>query len=121
MLSNMSRNIYKFANMTAKLPKHKMLIDPKTCRMAHPVYKLEDIGDVKADHYEPQNYKDKLALKFTEIMRKSWDFATGYNENYMHEKYWLRRVVFLETIAGVPGMVAGMLRHMKSLRSLERD
>ena len=39
----------------------------------------------------------------------------------MSEKLWLRRVIFLETIAGVPGMVAAMLRHMKSLRTLERD
>ena len=51
-------------------------------------------------------------------MRKAWDFATGYNETYMSEKLWLRRVIFLETIAGVPGMVAAMLRHMKSLRTL---
>ena len=34
---------------------------------------------------------------------------------------WLRRLIFLETIAGVPGMVAGMLRHLRSLRRLQRD
>jgi hypothetical protein len=34
---------------------------------------------------------------------------------------WLLRIVFLETVAGVPGMVAGMLRHMRSLRRMERD
>ena len=33
----------------------------------------------------------------------------------------MRRFVFLETVAGVPGMVAGMLRHMRSLRALRRD
>jgi len=31
------------------------------------------------------------------------------------------RFVFLESIAGVPGMVAGMLRHLHSLRALRRD
>jgi hypothetical protein len=30
-------------------------------------------------------------------------------------------MVFLETVAGVPGMVAGMCRHIRSLRTLERD
>lgn len=31
------------------------------------------------------------------------------------------RVIFLESIAGVPGMVGGMLRHLHSLRRLKRD
>jgi len=32
------------------------------------------------------------------------------------EEAWLARILFLETIAGVPGMVAAMLRHLGSLR-----
>lgn len=31
------------------------------------------------------------------------------------------RCIFLETVAGVPGMVAGMARHLRSLRLMERD
>lgn len=31
------------------------------------------------------------------------------------------RFIFLESIAGVPGMVGGMLRHLSSLRRLKRD
>lgn len=34
---------------------------------------------------------------------------------------WLRRMIFLETVAGVPGMVAGVLRHLMSLRTMKRD
>lgn len=34
---------------------------------------------------------------------------------------WLSRILFLETIAGVPGMVGGMLRHLMSLRLGRRD
>ena len=33
----------------------------------------------------------------------------------------MNRVIYLETIAAVPGMVAGILRHFKSLRAMERD
>lgn len=33
----------------------------------------------------------------------------------------LVRFVFLESIAGVPGMVGGMLRHLNSLRRMKRD
>ena len=32
------------------------------------------------------------------------------------EAAWLSRILFLETIAAVPGMVAAMLRHLGSLR-----
>ena len=30
-------------------------------------------------------------------------------------------MIFLETVAGVPGMVGGMLRHLHSLRTMRRD
>ena len=39
----------------------------------------------------------------------------------MSESKWLTRIIFLETVAGVPGMVSGMLRHMRSLRTMKRD
>merc|ERR1719473_317541 len=39
----------------------------------------------------------------------------------MCEADWLRRIIFLETVAGVPGMVAGMIRHLHSLRLMRRD
>ncbi|PWN47851.1 alternative oxidase [Violaceomyces palustris] len=34
---------------------------------------------------------------------------------------WLTRIVFLESIAGVPGMVAATCRHLQSLRLMKRD
>lgn len=39
----------------------------------------------------------------------------------MTEKTWLNRVLFLETVAGVPGFVAGMHRHLRALRLMKRD
>lgn len=39
----------------------------------------------------------------------------------MTESKYLIRNVFLESIAGVPGMVAGMLRHLHSMRRMKRD
>ena len=42
-------------------------------------------------------------------MRWSFDKITGYGPN-MNEGKWLQRIVFLETVAGVPGMVGGMVR-----------
>jgi hypothetical protein len=41
-----------------------------------------------------------------------FDRLTGYNEQKMAEEQWLNRCIFLETVAGVPGMVGGMTRHL---------
>ena len=55
------------------------------------------------------------------FFRGSFDFVTNYGEKKMTVKKWLFRMIFLETVAGVPGMVAAMTLHMKSLRKCELD
>lgn len=67
----------------------------------------------------PQLYQH-VGLTAIRIMRRAFDVVTGYGPN-MTEAKWLQRMIFLETVAGVPGMVAGMLRHLKSLRTMQRD
>lgn len=36
----------------------------------------------------------------------------------LSDKDWLLRIILLESFAGVPGMIAGTLRHLRSLRLL---
>ena len=55
------------------------------------------------------------------VARKFVDVISGYDPEKMDERKWLDRLVFLETVAGIPGMVGGMHRHMRSLRTLEED
>ena len=64
-------------------------------------------------HFKPKNYSDKVALLFTKFLRLLAD--TFFKKRYGH------RAVVLETVAAVPGMVAGMLIHLKSLRKIEDD
>ena len=64
-------------------------------------------------HFKPKNYSDKVALSFTKFLRFLAD--TFFKKRYGH------RAVVLETVAAVPGMVAGMLLHLKSLRKMEDD
>ena len=64
-------------------------------------------------HFEPKNFSDKVALLFTKFLRLLAD--TFFKKRYGH------RAVVLETVAAVPGMVAGMLIHLKSLRKIEDD
>ena len=60
---------------------------------------------------KPRNFSDYFALSMTKFFRFIAD--TFFAKRYGH------RAVVLETIAGVPGMVAGMLIHLKSLRSMK--
>jgi ubiquinol oxidase len=64
-------------------------------------------------HHKPQNKSDHIALAFTKFLRLIAD--TFFKKKYGH------RAVVLETVAAVPGMVAGMLMHLKSLRKMEDD
>jgi hypothetical protein len=107
--------------LSERLPKHKVVIDPKTYRMAHCAYTPAEIEDVAYSHRKTQNFTDKLAHSAVSAVRFAYDKMTGYSEKNMPQSKWLTRIIFLETIAGVPGMVGGMARHMKSLRTMERD
>uniref|UniRef100_A0ABM0MV30 Alternative oxidase, mitochondrial-like n=1 Tax=Saccoglossus kowalevskii TaxID=10224 RepID=A0ABM0MV30_SACKO len=61
------------------------------------------------------------AYKSVQALRKSFDVLSGYKRGKPSEKKWLVRIIFLETVAGVPGMVAAMVRHLNSLRRMKRD
>jgi ubiquinol oxidase len=64
-------------------------------------------------HYEVKNMSDRVALGITKFLRFIAD--TFFKKKYGH------RAVVLETVAAVPGMVAGMLIHLKSLRTMKAD
>ena len=107
--------------LSDKLPRHKVVMNPGSYRMAHPVYQLKDIEGVKFTHRKPEGLKDKIAYGAVQGVRKFFDVLSGYNPETMNERKWLNRIIFLETVAGVPGMIGGMSRHLRSLRTLERD
>lgn len=76
--------------------------------LMHPVYSKEEL-DVKITHYEPKTLSDRAAFRFMQLFRVGFDFFTGYGKTMDEDKY-LRRFLFLETVAGVPGMVGAMVR-----------
>lgn len=64
-------------------------------------------------HKSPETTSDRVALAITLLLRL---FADAFFANrYGH------RAVVLETVAGVPGMVAGMWTHLTSLRKMQQD
>lgn len=67
------------------------------------------------EHYRraPHGTRDRVAKVVVHGMAGLMDFF--FQERYCH------RAVVLETIAAVPGMVGGLLQHLKSLRFIRDD
>ncbi len=64
-------------------------------------------------HHIPRTLTDKIAHRTVRFMRI---FADGFfSKRYGH------RAVVLETVAAVPGMVGGLLQHLKALRHIRDD
>lgn len=64
-------------------------------------------------HHEPRDLSDRFALGFTKFLRLLADVF--FAKRYGH------RAVVLETVAAVPGMVGGLLQHLKALRLIKDD
>ena len=96
---------------------------------------------IHVEHRTPKDFSDRIAINLVRLLRWGTDIATGYHHDVeepkkasdgnavvektkpyrMSERKWLIRFLFLESVAGVPGMVAGMVRHLNSIRQLRRD
>ncbi|TWU75464.1 hypothetical protein ED733_004910 [Metarhizium rileyi] len=103
----------------------------------HPGYTMEEMLAVEPAHRKPRTFSDWAAWKIVRFARFLMDKATGMGRDQQVDKnnpttsvvaqkplteaQWLIRFVFLESIAGVPGMVGGMIRHLSSLRRMKRD
>ncbi len=64
-------------------------------------------------HYEVKNFSDRVAFIFCKFLRFCADL--------FFQKRYGNRAIILETVAAVPGMVAGMLIHLKCLRKMIDD
>lgn len=89
--------------------------------LAHPIWEGEYVDKVEITHVKPESTLDKIAYYTIQLIRFNFDWMSGYSWRKHTDQIWLNRLVFLETVAGVPGSIASQLRHLKSLRTMERD
>lgn len=87
---------------------------------SHGNYSKDDLN-INLTHTEPQNFTDRLALTAVKSVRQGFDYVTGWNSKAITVEMILNRTIYLETIAAVPGFVAAIIRHFRSLRRMERD
>ena len=64
-------------------------------------------------HKKPSKTSEYIAYKITQILK--------FMLNIFYGTKYAKRAVILETIAAVPGMVAGMFNHLKALRRMRND
>lgn len=75
---------------------------------------LELLDIASETHRRPRNVGDWLAWGMAQFIVKG-PLLWGFRKRYIHP------AVCVETISGVHGMVAGMARHLKSLRRMRHD
>ncbi|KAI9361178.1 alternative oxidase [Zopfochytrium polystomum] len=87
------------------------------------VYSRDELRAVAESHRPAITGRDRIAYGLAVVMRAVFDFLTRYSWRIgkMTERQWLTRIVYLETVAAVPAFAAAMIRHMRSLRSLDTD
>ena len=65
------------------------------------------------EHHAPKDIHDRFALGLVKFMRV-------FADRFFAKRYGHRAVV-LETVAAVPGMVGGLLQHLKAIRHIRDD
>jgi len=87
------------------------------------VWSEEELDEALAvqTHVKPQNLTDRVMLGIVRGAYWTFNKLTGYKHEDPTPKSIILRLLFLESIAGVPGMVAASIRHFRSLRSMRRD
>lgn len=79
------------------------------------------VQQVKYTHFVNKDWMDTLALYTIKTIRFNFDWMSGYVFGTLTPYKAITRIVFLETVAGIPGSIGSILRHLASLRRMKRD
>lgn len=87
------------------------------------IWSNHEIFDARNNHlhHKPTTILEKIIYITVRTCYYTFNICTGYNFKDPCPKSVVYRLIILESIAGVPGMVAASVRHFNSLRRLKRD
>lgn len=89
--------------------------------LPHPLWTYSQLLSVHPVHRPPESNLDSLAYWTIRTMRFNFDWMSGWIFGVPNSLKAINRMIFLETVAGVPGSIAATLRHLASLRRMRRD
>ena len=78
----------------------------KCYMLEHPIWSDEEKNCVEIEHRKCVTLSDYAAYAAVRTLRFNFDLFSGYYFGNMDESKWLTRIVFLETVAGVPGTIS---------------
>ena len=82
--------------------------------MPHSIWTDDELNNVEITHTKYETMVDSFAYFSVFVLRTGWDISTGYTFGRklgwikFGETNWVKRITFLETVAGVPGMMFAM-------------
>lgn len=92
--------------------------------MINHIWSAEEVEERKKHQplVAPVSFSDK-AMHFLvkKVLYRGFNWLSGFDYNNPTVRSCEFRLILLESIAGVPGMVAAVMRHFTSLRTLRRD
>eukprot|EP00428_Durinskia_dybowskii_P023173 CAMPEP_0170250694 /NCGR_PEP_ID=MMETSP0116_2-20130129/25167_1 /TAXON_ID=400756 /ORGANISM="Durinskia baltica, Strain CSIRO CS-38" /LENGTH=274 /DNA_ID=CAMNT_0010501637 /DNA_START=77 /DNA_END=897 /DNA_ORIENTATION=+ len=91
--------------------------------MQNHIWSAQDIQERLSNLYQhrPQSFSDKCMHGIMYALYRSFNWLTGFKPQNTPVKAVEWRLIVLESFAGVPGFMAAMFRHFRSLRLLKRD
>ena len=89
--------------------------------LPHHTWAPEEAAAVSVTHRMTESTIDTLAYWTIKTIRFNFDVLSGWMWGVPTKEKALTRIIFLESVAGVPGSIASTLRHLASLRNLRRD
>ncbi|KAF8411463.1 hypothetical protein HHK36_004014 [Tetracentron sinense] len=95
-----------------KITREDGTVWPWNCFMPWDTYGADLTIDL-SKHHVPKTFLDKVAFRTVKLLRIPTDV-------FFQRRYGCRAMM-LETVAAVPGMVGGMLLHLRSLRKFQQS
>eukprot|EP01113_Clastostelium_recurvatum_P001961 TRINITY_DN1080_c0_g1_i2.p2 TRINITY_DN1080_c0_g1~~TRINITY_DN1080_c0_g1_i2.p2 ORF type:complete len:353 (-),score=82.18 TRINITY_DN1080_c0_g1_i2:1320-2378(-) len=89
--------------------------------LPHPIWHADYVESVEQTHVAPKDFVDRAALWTIQAIRFNFDWMSGWSFGEHTRAKAIVRCIFLESVAGIPGSIGGILRHLASLRRMRRD
>lgn len=90
--------------------------------LKHPLWSEQEVQKVDPMKHKPvKGVRDIIAYSLIKIMKFEANLFSGFYFGHRTPAKWLNHIIFLETIAGVPGTAGALVRHLTSLGLLRKD
>jgi len=91
--------------------------------LRHPLWTDWEVNEALETqrHKYAKEWSDKLAYSMIKMLKLNFNLFSGFYFGKRNPGKWLTHILLLETIAGVPGTVGSLIRHLTSIGVLRKD